>query len=397
MKRRLKSHFRKRIGLIRNTMSTRRTISISMVVGMAVLIVAAVSIRRISAQYSTGTNADLNKFESAGKRSITLKELKQQAEDKPLINSLLISVDDSILSKFYFNGLGKEETVNIKSASKSLLSALVGIALEQGHIDSVDQPIEVYLNDYFQKLPDNAETEKKRTITIRDLLLMSSGLKSTSGPSYGRWVISDDWTLSALKQPIVNEPGEEVDYSTGDSHLLSAVLTRATGMSTYQFAQKHIFRPMGMKCGDWQRSPEGFHFGGNNMSLRPIDMLRFGRLYLEEGRHQGRQILPEHWVLESVRPFKEYRIRGRETGQLHQYGYLWWHQTFHGYHAYFAWGYGGQYIFIIEELDSVVVVTHQITNNSGYGNYREQTYAFLEEWIIPFIEERQNAESSSDR
>lgn len=320
-----------------------------------------------------------------GKR-ITSSELRDHAAGLNPLNSLIISVGDTVRDRFYFNGQGKNETLNIKSASKSILSSLVGIALNEGYIDSLNQPIHVFLNDYFAKLPVNKETQKKKSITIRDLLTMSSGLKSTSGPGYGRWVISDDWTLYALKQPLVDEPGEVMDYSTGDSHILSAVLTRATGMSTFQFARRYLFNPMGMVCSGWQRSPEGFYFGGNNVALRPIDLLNYGNLYLNDGKYKGQQIVSGSWTMQSTMPYKESTIKSREDDEFHKFGYLWWNFDFGGYETFFGWGYGGQYVFVVEELDAVAVITHAILDNNQYGRNKRQAYNLLEEWVIPYIE-----------
>ena len=318
-------------------------------------------------------------------RRITSAELRAHASELYPLNSLIISAGDTLRDRYYFNGQRRNETLNIKSASKSLLSALVGIAIEQGHIDSLRQPVHVYLDDYFARLPDTKETQRKKTITVRDLLLMSSGLESTSGPGYGRWVISDNWTMYALEQPLVNEPGSVMDYSTGDSHILSAVLSRATGRSILRYARQNLFYPMNMKCTGWQRSPEGFYFGGNNVSLRPIDLLKYGRLYLNKGRYNGQQLVPESWVKESTQPYKETTIKGEGESDYHKFGYLWWNHTFGGYRTFFGLGFGGQYVFVLEELDAVVVMTHSIVDHTQYGRNKRQSYKLLEEWVIPYL------------
>ena len=176
-----------------------------------------------------------------------------------------------IVLERYFNGARAAQAANIKSASKSVISALVGIAIAQGQIKSVDQRIV----DYFPELANDPEP-RKRDITIEDLLTMRSGLESTSGRNYGAWVQSPNWVRFVLRRPLIDEPGTRVEYSTGSSHLLSAILTKATKMSTWQFAQDNLAKPLGFTLAKWTADPQGIYFGGNEMSddAAPDDRVR---------------------------------------------------------------------------------------------------------------------------
>ena len=131
---------------------------------------------------------------------------------------------------------------------------------------------------------------------------MRSGLQSTSNRYYGAWVQSGNWVQYALDRPLLAEPGTYMDYSTGSSHLLSAILTKATGKSTWQYAQEVLAKPLGFSLAQWPRDPQGIYFGGNDMLMTPRQMVAFGELYLKKGTVGGRQIVPASWVDASFVP-----------------------------------------------------------------------------------------------
>src|SRR5919109_1115941 len=160
------------------------------------------------------------------------------ASELPRLRSLVVSRRGDIVLERYFNGARATQPANIKSASKSIISALVGIAIARGHLKGLDQPI----SDFFPELANDPDPVK-RSITIEDLVTMRSGLESTSGRNYGAWVQSPNWVRYVLNRPMRAEPGTRVEYSTGSSHLLSAILTKATKTSTWQFAQAELAKP----------------------------------------------------------------------------------------------------------------------------------------------------------
>ena len=184
---------------------------------------------------------------------------------------------------------------------------------------------------------------------------MQSGLASTSNRNYGAWVQSPHWVRHVLRRPIESEPGTTMRYSTGNTHLLSAILTKVSGKSTWQFAQETLARPLGFSLAEWPRDPQGVYFGGNDMLLTPRQMLAFGELYLHRGRANDRQIVPAAWVEASLIP----RTRSNISGQ--DYGYGWWSREMAGVRAYFAWGFGGQFIFVVPALDLTIASTSSAT------------------------------------
>lgn len=295
----------------------------------------------------------------------------------PSLSSFLVLKNDTLQREFYANGSARDHAINIKSASKSVLNALTGIALARGDLRGLDVPISDYLPEYYRQIPTD---DPRREITIRHLLTMSSGLPSTSIRNYGAWVTSPDWVGYALGRPVDNPPGTFMTYSTGDSHLLAAVLTRATGTPLRAYAQRHLFDPLGVEIGGWDRDPQGIYFGGNNMALSPRGLLNFGRLYLDAGKFAGRQVLAGEWIAESWQP----RFLNSSFNMRHDYGYLWWHTRFAGRSAWFAWGYGGQFLFVLPELDAVVVLTcDPDTRTRGNNNL---IYGIMESVIVPWLE-----------
>lgn len=295
------------------------------------------------------------------------------SELEPL-TGLLVSRRGTLVAEGYWRGMSPRRDVNVKSASKSVLSALVGIALREGVLEGLDQRVAEFFPEH---LGEDADPRKRR-ITIRDLLTMRSGLESTSFHNYGSWVSGDDWVGAALDRPMAAEPGERFIYSTGNSHLVSAILTRASGTSTLEFARRHLFGPLGIEPGGWQQDPEGIYFGGNNMRLSPRELLRFGELYLNGGRWNGRRLLPRGWVRESW----EVHTHSRRHG--YGFGYYWWTRRLAGHEVHYAWGYGGQFVFVVPELETVVVATstHRPGTRGGESHLLE-VYRLLRREILP--------------
>lgn len=293
------------------------------------------------------------------------------------MNSMLVSQRGEVISEEYFRGMSPFRTHNIKSASKSVLSVLTGIAIEQGYLESVDQPIGPFFRDYFDQNPD----PEKEAITIEDLLTMRSGLQSTSRAYYGRWVVSNNWIRYALDRPLVGTPGVDRLYSTGNTHLLAVIITRASGMSMRAFSNKYLFEPMGIRIGGWDRDPQGYYFGGNNMAMRPSDMVKIGEMMMNMGSYNGEQIVSPEWVLRSIEP-----VTGRRS-DMDDYGYLWFRGSFGNLESIYAFGNGGQYIFILPEIESVITVTTR-NNAPGTRNYRRELFRVLDHDIVPVLKQR---------
>jgi CubicO group peptidase (beta-lactamase class C family) len=302
-------------------------------------------------------------------------QARRIAATLPRLHSLVVSRRGEVVFEHYARGYGANRPANIKSASKSVISALIGIALDRGLITSIHEPIV----SYFPELAKDADPRKRR-ITVEDLLLMRAGLESTSGPNYGRWVLSRNWVAHALARPMIAEPGTTMQYSTGTSHLLSALLTRVTRTSTWQFAQTALGKPLSIQIARWPQDPQGIYFGGNDMLLTPRQMLAFGELYRNRGQANGSQIVPAAWVATSCVPRTSSRFDpGRD------YGYGWWIDEVGGHDACYAWGFGGQFILVFRDLETVVVATSSVAESDERRGYRRELLALVGQYILGHI------------
>lgn len=302
-------------------------------------------------------------------------ELLEQAQSLPRLRSLLVSVCDEVVEEHYFHGWSAERPANVKSVSKSIVSILVGIAIDRGFLSGVDQPIADFFPSYFAGDVDPA----KRAITVGDLLTMQSGLETTSNRNYGRFVQSPDWVRHVLSRPVVANPGGRRIYSTGNTHLLSAIITQSTGLSTLDFARRYLAEPLGITLPAWLRDPQGVFFGGNEMLLPPRGMIAVGQLYLRSGTSGGTRVVSRQWVEASLTP----RSRSERSGRA--YGYGWWLREFGGFETYYAWGYGGQFIFVVPRLDMVAVMISSPHPGDGRRAHLRALYDMVEHRLIPAL------------
>jgi CubicO group peptidase (beta-lactamase class C family) len=300
-----------------------------------------------------------------------------RAAELPKLRSLVIAQDGRIVGERYYHGATRSRRANVKSVSKSIISALVGIAIAEGKLDSARQRI----GEFFPRELRAPEHAAKRDITLVDLLSMRAGLESTSFDGYGRWVTSANWVRSALHQPVVAERGERgpMIYSTGNSHVLSAILTGVTGVSTLTYARRKLGQPLGIEIPSWPRDPQGVYFGGNDMRLTPRAMLAIGELYRNRGRVGRRQVVPEWWVDSSL------VVRTYSPFNGHGYGWGWWGRNAGEHRVHFAWGYGGQFIFIVPALRATVVMTSDAESRREWGHL-DALHDLLDSYVIPALE-----------
>ncbi|MBD3616757.1 MAG: serine hydrolase [Gracilimonas sp.] len=306
----------------------------------------------------------------------SLEEILTQAETITSLRSVLVQQNGKLLGEDYFRNASPDHPYNIKSASKSIISLLTGIAADRGDL-SIDETLSDYFPEYFEANPDSV----KANITIRNLLSMQAGLETTSFYNYGRWVISDNWVKFQLDQPLEEEPGGKMVYSTGTSHLLSVIITKATGMSTRTFANRYLFEPMDIQVGGWDRDPQGYYMGGNNIAMTPEDLLKIGQMLLNGGTYEDNRIVSQKWVRDSFQTYT------RSNFNPYDYGYMWWNRPVGNYKVFFAWGFGGQYLFMIPELNAVVVITSFLENATQRRTYKEPVFELLEDQIIPYLKE----------
>jgi len=261
----------------------------------------------------------------------------------PYVRCLLIVRGGCLVYERYFHGPGREDLHELMSGAKSLTATLVGIALQEGYLHDVDQKL-------VASCPGcaawNTDPRLER-ITLRHLLTMTSGLNWGNSPAeVDRWLQCDGWLRRAFELPVVDEPGTTFAYKP-DPRLAAWIVSQATGMATSAFARRYLFDPLGISRWQWPVDA-----GQDGMSLRPRDMAKIGSLYLNGGRWGDRQVVQAAFVGQAARR----QVQGGFP-EYEGYGYDWWVTTIQGRRAFYAGGFGGQYILVVPELDLVVAIT----------------------------------------
>lgn len=264
------------------------------------------------------------------------------------INAEVIVKDGVIVDEYYKDGYDQNSLFTLQSTSKSVISALIGIAIDKGYIPSVNEPI----STYFPQILDSG-SEYKSQITIWNLLTHTTGLNASDTANWDEWLASDNWVDYVLERPATSRPDTVFSYFTGNTHLLSAIIQQATGKTAYEFGKEYLFDPLDMDSVQCSTDPQGISDGGNGFAMNIYDMAKFGELYINNGNWNGEQIISEQWVKDST-TLQFDRLSGSAD-----YGYQWWVRTFgeNNYPAYFAQGHYGQYIFVVPDLNLVVAIT----------------------------------------
>jgi CubicO group peptidase (beta-lactamase class C family) len=285
-------------------------------------------------------------------------------------HSLLIVRHGYLVSETYFGSYQQDTRHPLYSCTKSFVSTLIGIALEQGHIAGTDQRV----LDFFPGYTFANLDEPKKAMTLEDLLTMRSGLDWQEGdPAYRAMYQSPDWVQFMLDKPMAQSPGSQFNYCSGCSHLLSAVLQQTTGMNPRDFAEQYLFQPLGISNIEWDTDAAGIPIGGWGLQMTPRDMAKLGYLYLRNGQWDGQQVISAGWVENATRKHTE------TDGDL-GYGYQWWtHPSLAGYTAL---GRYGQTIFVIPEADLVIVTTAELDNH-------DEIFRLIEQYILPAVQASQ--------
>jgi CubicO group peptidase (beta-lactamase class C family) len=304
--------------------------------------------------------------------TVPIDQILDKAGELDQLKAVMVARNGEIVAERGYRGSSVTEPTNIKSASKSVISALVGIAIDKGVLKDVDQKIAPLLR---RDLPDNPDPRLEE-ITIGNLLSMQAGLDRMSGANYGRWVSSRNWVRTALAQPFVDDPGGAMLYSTASTHLLSAILTRASGRSTRALANEWLGPLENFSIGGWERDPQGIYLGGNQMAMSTRSLLAFGELYRNGGKTAGgRQVVSPEWIELSW----QRRTNSRFTGDA--YGYGWFLREIGGQDVRYAWGYGGQMLYIVPALALTVAMTSNENNPAARNRYRDSLHALAGEII----------------
>ena len=318
------------------------------------------------------------------KRLDQLVQLIAKGKEFPNLHSLLILRNGKLVVEEYFGRYQNSMRHTLQSVSKSFTSALVGIALQKKHFKRVEEKV----LHFFPGIKDIKNMDKKKqAMRLKDLLTMRSGTDYNEGYSSSPHSklnrLATGWDRFYLNRPMVREPGTHFQYDSGGVILISSLLKQRTGKHADSYALTYLFKPLQIEDIYWFRNSEGHPHMGGGLHLKPVDMAKFGQLYLQQGKWQGKRVIASQWVEES---FKMYVNLGNRSPHVKGYGYLWWilepdprgsKKDF----IYAAMGFRAQYIFVIPEYRMVVVVT----GGTQSGIEQRKPIQFLYTHILPAI------------
>ncbi|HEX2760133.1 MAG TPA: serine hydrolase [Rhizomicrobium sp.] len=295
----------------------------------------------------------------------TVDGIRRAARGLNQMHALMVQRGDEVIVAEAPRGPGLDRAANIKSCSKSIVALLLGTTIARGEIKSVN----ARLGDVAPKLIPAKATPGVAAITLEDLVTLRGGLESTSGANYGSWVQSPNWVAHALRRPMLDVPGGRMIYSTGSTHILGAVLATATGKSLLALARERLGKPLGIEIPGWRRDPQGFYFGGNEMTLTPRGMLKLAALVRDRGRVAGTQVIAQNWIDASLIR----RTQSPFSGLYYGYG---WFLSESGFAI--ARGYGGQIIAAHPQRKLAVAITSDPNQPARSAGYFGDLMALLE-------------------
>ena len=309
-----------------------------------------------------------------------------KAEKFKLINSVVVIRDGGLLIERYYNGVDRDTTHNPRSVGKTFVTPLLGIAIEEGYIDSLDQA----LGDFYDLAQYEHPSAKKAAVTLRQLLTMSSGFEGydfepTSPGNEENMYPQPDWVRWTLNLPMADDrqPGDAWRYFTAGVVLLGDILNRHVPGGLENYAHEKLFEPLGISNYEWQHTPQRVANTAGGVQLTPLGFAKFGELHRTHGRWGSKQVVPAHWTREALRPRVDTTVEGN------RYGYLWWHKTYEldGEDWTFAYcsGNGGNKIFVSTDRSLVIVVTA-----SAYGQRyaHAQVDEMMRDFILPAVRTR---------
>jgi CubicO group peptidase (beta-lactamase class C family) len=337
-----------------------------------ILLLSALSACDSSTSYETGLSAEeveaidyapverddweVSTPEEQGVDPQLVAALYHNAADLETLYGLLVVKNGYLVAEDYYNGGAFWKAVLLQSASKSYLSALVGIAIDQGCLSGLDQKMMDFFPEYAGRISDS----RKEQITIREMLQMRAGYPDEeSKQAYLDALYWGEYPHLLVDFPLVSDPGTRFNYSNLTYNWLAIILARTCGTDLKSYAQQHLFEPTEMEVTDWLQDRDGYYIGSGGIHMTARDAARFGMLFLRDGKYEGRQVIPAGWVQDSLKTYSENArnygssVAFRDFG----YGYGWWSASVGDHQFHFAWGHGGQLIVLLDELDMIIVTT----------------------------------------
>jgi CubicO group peptidase (beta-lactamase class C family) len=304
--------------------------------------------------------------EKQGMDPVIINNLYSEAKKLDNLYSFLIVKNGYLVAEQYFNDQSVSDAEPVASITKSIVSALTGIALKEKYIVSTDQK----LKDFFPEIDWESTDPKKSEITIEQVLQMRSGYPWEE--VYGlidTLRASSNWIHFLKDFQLVNDPGTKFGYSNFTAHMMGIIISRSTDESLISFARDHLFNDMGISLPYWPADASGYNYGSGDIFLTPRSLAKFGQMYLDNVVWNNAQLIPSEWVDTSLQIYSPTTYGGEILTYINKlgYGYLWWSGISGDHSIWFAWGHGGQMVVIIHDLNMVVVTTASIP--PGFGDY----------------------------
>lgn len=308
-------------------------------------------------------------------------------KDRKLVFEEYFSGEDLNFTGGYVHKNFDRKTLHFQaSVTKSFTSALVGIAIDQGLITGVDEKMFSFFPEY-----QNLSNEEKDKITLAHMLAMASGIPWDESTPYSdprndvrQLFISSDPIRYVLAKPLFAPPGTQFDYNSGTTCVLGEIVKKQAELSLKTFAEQYLFSPLGISDYEWEMLPNNVTFASGGLYLRPRDMAKLGQLYLQNGEWSGNRVISSSWVDASAEEHISVpALENPSPGFIHSYGYQWWRGTFANGNVatYLAAGWGGQYIYILPDLEMVVVITAGAYEGGDYGLF----YSIVNDGILSSV------------
>ena len=322
-----------------------------------------------------------------------LKGIAKKTYDSiPSLGSILVWHNNKIVFEEYFNGANDSTSFKVKSVTKSVVSALAGIANDRQLLPDLKTPVFNLFPEYATDFAKNknigftelirANDSLKRKITLSDMITMQTGyLWDDNSPLSSRvFNSSSDPVRSTLDLPFEAFPGTKFKYCTPASHVIAVVVSKSVKGNLKEFADTALFKPIGVTITSWSNDPLGRTMGGTELSMKATDMIKFGLLYLNEGKVNGKQIISKSWINESTSEqvvLNEWDVLPGANG----YGYYWWRRKTNGHQAFVASGYGGQLICVIPDLKMVIVTTCFVNDQNRGRSEIKRLHGFIDKIV----------------
>lgn len=311
--------------------------------------------------------------------AVRMQQAFNRAADLSPMYALLIVRNGKLVGEAYYHGQQRDSLQHLRSVTKTITMLMIGKAIELGAISSIHQPISDYFTDEYQPLLSD-----KAGITLAHLLDMSSGIEwnESTAQGYNNWVSATDQVEYVLQRAVVTTPGSQFNYNSGTSHLLSYILTKATGLSLAEFTQQHLFTPLGISQFNWESLHNGLDNGAAGLTLRARDLAKIGVLLQQQGRWQNQQLIPASWVLQAAdtsQPLNQ-TLGGLS---LHGYGQQWWLGSAGDEDFQLSWGFGGQFVLTIPQQNLTIVLYQNF--RAGVPGQTDAAMQLIRQHILPAL------------